>query len=80
MAALHSTKGNLVTNSENHPALKVIVAWMGAVYGSISLNDLVLSATLVFTLVQIFFTVRDRWWRDRVKRRQEHLLRRKDDL
>lgn len=80
MAGWRTTKDSSVDHNENHTFLKVFVAWIGTVYGSISLNDLVLIATLVFTVAQIFFTIRDRWWRDRVKRKREHLLRRESDL
>lgn len=31
----------------------------------VSLPDLVMIATLVYTLVQLFFLLRDKWWRQR---------------
>lgn len=82
MPFIRSIKGLAVhdTPPDSHTVIKVIVAWIGATYGSISLSDVVLLATLAYTLVQIYFTVRDKWWRDRVKRKRRQLMRRKDDL
>lgn len=42
----------------NMATLKIIVAWIGAAFGSISLSSAVLVATLVFTLLQIYMIVR----------------------
>lgn len=35
-----------------------MIAWVGAFLGGVTLNQMVLTATLVFTLLQIFVLVR----------------------
>jgi hypothetical protein len=51
-----------VTN-ENTDAMtfKVLIAWLGAIAGGITLNQLVLGATLIFTVLQIFMICRRLW-------------------
>lgn len=52
---------------------KLLVAWVGALLGGVTLSQLVLLATLVYTVAQTFFLLRDKWWRQR--RRGEHRAR-----
>lgn len=44
---------------------KVAIAWLGAFAGSVTLSDVVLFATLVFTCLQIYVLARDKLWRRR---------------
>jgi hypothetical protein len=37
----------------------------------VGLPDMVMLATLVYTLLQLFFLLRDKWWRQRKGRRNE---------
>ena len=45
--------------------LKVLLAWFGGAVGNMTLSSGVLAATLLYTLVQTFFLLRDKWWRER---------------
>jgi len=45
----------------NMATLKVLVAWLGVWFGGVSLSSLVLTATLVYTLLQIFILLRRLW-------------------
>lgn len=47
----------------NAAFFKVALAWVGVFIGSITLSDLVLFATLVYTIIQIALSVR-KWIRD----------------
>ena len=42
----------------NMALLKVLIAWIGTAVGGVSLSSLVLVATLVFTLLQIYVLLR----------------------
>ena len=44
---------------------KVALAWVGGAVGSLTLSSAVLMTTLLYTLVQTFFLLRDKWWRER---------------
>jgi hypothetical protein len=41
--------------------IKVMIAWIGAIAGGVTLNELVLGATLIFTVLQIFMICRRLW-------------------
>ena len=45
----------------NAITLKLILIWIGTFIGSVTLNQLVLGATLVFTILQIFMILRRIW-------------------
>jgi hypothetical protein len=45
---------------------KVAVAWAGGILG-MKLSDWVLAVTLIYTVAQLFFLLRDKWWRERTK-------------
>lgn len=45
----------------NVATFKILIAWVGAAVGSISLSDLVLTATLIFTVLQIVVLIRKLW-------------------
>ena len=40
--------------------IKVLVAWIGTMFGGITLSSLVLFATLIYTILMIYALVRDR--------------------
>jgi hypothetical protein len=42
----------------NMATLKLLLAWAGTMFGGVTLSSLVLTATLIFTLLQIFILVR----------------------
>lgn len=44
--------------SETHVTSKVIIAWAGTMLGAVTLQQCVLGATLVYTLLQIVIAVR----------------------
>lgn len=41
--------------------VKLIIVWVGTMVGGITLSDMVLTATLIFTLLQIFMLLRRLW-------------------
>jgi hypothetical protein len=45
----------------NVATIKVLIAWIGAVVGGVTLSQLVLGATLIYTLLQIFILIRKMW-------------------
>lgn len=47
----------------NAAFFKVAIAWIGMFIGSITLSDLVLFATLVYTIIQIALAIR-KWVRE----------------
>jgi len=48
-----------MTESNHESAgIKLTIAWLGTVIGGVTLSDLVLIATLAYTLLQIFVLVR----------------------
>ena len=46
------------SNETNVALIKILIAWIGTVVGGVSLSSLVLGATLIFTLLQIYILVR----------------------
>lgn len=48
----------------NAAILKITVAWMGAVVGSITLSQIVLFLTAIFTILQIWKLIRE-WQKER---------------
>lgn len=53
-------------------ALKLAISWVGGAVGTFTLSTAVLIGTLIFTIVQIFFTLRDKWWRERPSWIEKH--------
>ena len=61
---------NIEPTEATHPGaalFKILVAWLGYVVGSITLQQVVLALTGVYTLLQIFLLVRDKIIRDRAR-------------
>jgi hypothetical protein len=46
-------------------SFKVALAWVGLIVGSVTLTQWVMLATLIYTLANTFFLLRDKWWRDK---------------
>lgn len=42
---------------------KVTVAWLGTVFGGVTLSGTVLTLTALFTALQIYVLVRDKIWK-----------------
>jgi hypothetical protein len=49
----------------NVGTIKIVVAWLLATIGSVTLNEIAVVSTIVFTVLQSFFLIRDKWWRER---------------
>lgn len=50
--------------NDNHPYLTTLavgISWLGTWLGHVTLSNLVLCATLVFTVLQIFILLRKVW-------------------
>lgn len=45
----------------NTAIIKILAAWLGVMFGGITLSSLVLAATLIFTTLQIFVLIRKIW-------------------
>ena len=45
--------------------LKLCGIWLAAWIASLSLSKVLMLATLIYTLAQLYFLLRDKWWRDR---------------
>jgi len=48
-------------SEHDHATIKILIAWVGAIYGALTLSQLVLFATLVYTVLQIVVLVRKMW-------------------
>ena len=62
----------------NAALIKLLVAWVGTMFGGITLSGLVLFATLVYTVLQTYLLVRDRIVRN--PKRKDTGLTRPGDL
>jgi hypothetical protein len=56
------------THSPAQALFKLLLAWMGYVLGSITLQQVVLALTGVYTMLQIYLLVRDKIIRDRAEK------------
>lgn len=45
----------------NSAIIKILAAWLGVTFGGLTLSTLVLSATLLFTVLQIVVLIRKIW-------------------
>lgn len=57
----------MTDNEHYYVTAKVMVAWLLAWIGHINVSDLAYSATFIFSSLQAYFLVRDKWWRERKK-------------
>jgi hypothetical protein len=58
-------------HESNWAAAKIAIAWIGVTFGSITLSQLAICSTIVFTVLQTFFLLRDKWWRERKAKAKE---------
>jgi len=77
-AALHQSSGKMNDNDTIMGFFKIILAWVVAAFSSMSERVMALDlahwvqiAALAFTLFQLLFLLRDKWWRDRKQRRNK---------
>jgi hypothetical protein len=53
-------------DQEAHTAAwKLILVWIGTAVSSITLSKVLMFITLLYTSAQLFFLLRDKWWRER---------------
>lgn len=52
---------------DSHPWLKTFLGFLGWMWGTLSLSNTVLFCTLLLTVANLFFLLRDKWWRDSYK-------------
>lgn len=50
-----------MNDQDHHAIFKVIAVWVATMAGSVTLNELVLVSTLIFTVLQIFMICRRLW-------------------
>lgn len=58
--------------AHNAITFNLVLSWVGGAIGAFTLSEAVLWATLVFTVINIHFTIRDRWWRERPEWREKN--------
>lgn len=46
----------------NIATVKILIAWVGLLFGGITLSSVALVLTIIFTALQIYKLVRDLWW------------------
>lgn len=51
---------------------KLAVAWISGGIGAFTLSQWVLLSSLLFTIMSMFFMLRDKWWRERPDWRAKH--------
>lgn len=52
-----------MTTDDNQTLVKVAIAWVGTFAGHISLSQTVMTLTIIYTLLQIYRTVRELWFK-----------------
>ena len=57
-----------MTDNEIHSAVLKASPPTIAVASGLTLNDWVAVVTIVYVVIQVFFLVRDKWWRERGKK------------
>lgn len=77
-AALDQPASKMNDNDTPLAFVKILVAWIVATFSTIAERIMALDlahwvqlAALVFTLFQLLFLLRDKWWRDRKQRRNK---------
>jgi len=53
------------TNNSNASVLDLFIIWVGTVASHITSSDLMVWATLIFTILKTFILIRDEFWRDK---------------
>jgi len=53
------------TNNSNASVLDLFIIWVGTVASHITSSDLMVWATLIFTILKTFVLIRDEFWRNK---------------
>jgi hypothetical protein len=53
------------TENSNSSVLDLFIIWVGTVASHITSSDLMVWATLIFTILKTFVLIRDEFWRDK---------------
>ena len=53
------------TNNSNASFLDLFIIWVGTVASHITSSDLMVWATLIFTILKTFILIRDEFWKDK---------------
>jgi hypothetical protein len=53
------------TNNSNASFLDLFIIWVGTVASHITSSDLMVWATLIFTILKTFVLIRDEFWKDK---------------
>lgn len=53
----------MIMNDHDTAFWKVAIAWLGTVFGCVTLSGTVLTLTALFTALQIYVLVRDKIWK-----------------
>ena len=52
------------TNNSHNSALDLLIIWVGTVASHITSSDLMVWATIIFTILKTYILIRDEFWRD----------------
>jgi hypothetical protein len=61
MSTAHSNSADSIYQA----AMKVSISWLGIFFGSITLQDVAIGMTIVYTAIQIYILIRDKIIRDK---------------
>jgi len=53
------------TNNSNASVLDLFIIWVGTVASHITSSDLMVWATLIFTILKTYVLIRDEFWKDK---------------
>ena len=53
------------TETSNTSALDLFIIWVGTIASHITSSDLMVWATLIFTILKTYVLIRDEFWRDK---------------
>jgi hypothetical protein len=51
----------MTDNNHDSVTMKLLIAWIGTLMGGVTLSDIVLFSTLIYTLLQIFVLLHKLW-------------------
>jgi hypothetical protein len=52
-----------MTSDDNQSLVKLAIVWVGTFAGHVSLSQIVMTLTIIYTLLQIYRTVRELWFK-----------------
>ena len=53
------------TNNSNASFLDLFIIWVGTIASHITSSDLMVWATLIFTILKTYVLIRDEFWKDK---------------